>query len=218
MFYTDQIPEDSIYSQAWLHASHRLLSLPFLCFTCVDLLQTTFVDLIAMSVQSLVEDNWQTTKATIKERCTFLFNNDVMSDVKLIVLAVTSAESEGKKAKRVISAHKFILSIGSPVFYTMFNGELPETGDSVEVLDCEFETLLEFVRFLYSDEVTLSRSNVLQVLYLAKKYMVPSLADKCREFLEESLYPSDVFSVLPVAELHEDKKPGGGGGTPANFG
>ena len=74
------------------------------------------------------------------------------------------------------------------------------------MLDCEFETLLEFVRFLYSDELTLSGSNVLQVLYLAKKYMVPSLADKCREFLEESLYPSDVFSVLPVAELHEDKK------------
>ena len=111
-----------------------------------------------MSNQSLAEENWQTTRATIKERCSFLFNNDVLSDVKLIVPAVTSTESESKKAKRMISAHKFILSIGSPVFYTMFNGELPETGDSVEVLDCEFETLLEFVRFLYSDEVTLSGS------------------------------------------------------------
>lgn len=158
-----------------------------------------------MSVQSLVEENWQTTKPTIKERCTFLFNNDVLSDVKLIVPAVTSAESESKKAKRVIPAHKFILSISSPVFYTMFNGELPETGNSVEVLDCEYETLLEFVRFLYSDEVVLSGSNVLQVLYLAKKYMVPSLEDKCREFLEDNLYPSTVFSVLPFAELHEEK-------------
>lgn len=158
-----------------------------------------------MSVQSLVEENWQTTKTSIKERCKFMFNNDVLSDVKLIVPAVTSAESESKKAKQAISAHKFILSISSPVFYTMFYGELPETGDSIEVLDCEFETLLEFVRFLYSDEVNLSGSNVLQVLYLAKKYMVPSLADKCREFLEDNLYPSNVFSVLPVAELHEDK-------------
>lgn len=158
-----------------------------------------------MSVQSLVEENWQTTKPTVKERCMFLFNNDVLSDVKLIVPVVTSAESERKKAKRVIPAHKFILSISSPVFYTMFNGELPETGNSVEVLDCEYETLLEFVRFLYSDEVILSGSNVLQVLYLAKKYMVPSLAYKCREFLEDNLYPSTVFSVLPFAELYEDK-------------
>ena len=180
-------------------------ALCFLCFTFVDLSQSIFVDFIVMSVQSLVEENWQTTKSTLKERCTFLFNNDVLSDVKLIVPAVTCAESESKKAKQVISAHKFILSISSPVFYTMFNGELPETGDSVEVLDCEFETLLEFVRFLYSDEVALSGSNVLQVLYLAKKYMVPSLADKCREFLKDNLYPSNVFSVLPVAELHEDK-------------
>ena len=46
---------------------------------------------------------------------------------------------------------------------------------------------------------------MLQVLYLAKKYMVPALADKCREFLKDNLYPSNVFSVLPVAELHEDE-------------
>ena len=71
--------------------------------------QGTFVDLIAMSVQSLVEKNWQTTQPTIKERCTYLFNNDVLSDVKLIVPAVTSTESESKKAKRMISAHKFKL-------------------------------------------------------------------------------------------------------------
>ena len=135
-----------------------------------------------------------------------MFNNEVLSDIKLVVPAVTtSSESESKKAKRVILAHKFILSISSPVFYTMFYGELPETRDSIELPDCEYETLLEFVRFVYSDEANLSGSNVLQVLYLAKKYMVPSLADKCREFLENHLYPSNVFSVLPVAELHEDK-------------
>ncbi len=134
-----------------------------------------------------------------------MFNNDVLSDIKLVVPSATSNESESKRAKQVLSAHKFILSISSPVFYTMFYGELPETGDSIELADCEYATLLEFVRFLSSDEANLSGSNVLQVLYLAKKYMVPSLADKCREFLENHLYPSNVFSVLPVAELHEDK-------------
>ena len=43
------------------------------------------------------------------------------------------------------------------------------------------------------------------VLYLAKKYIVPSLADKCAEFLQENLDPSNVFSILPFAQKCEEK-------------
>ena len=57
----------------------------------------------------------------------------------------------------------------------------------------------------YSDEVNLSGSNVSQVLYLAKKYLVPSLADKCTEYLREHLEASNVFSILPQAQKFEDK-------------
>ena len=58
---------------------------------------------------------------------------------------------------------------------------------------------------MYSDEVILSRGNVMGVLYLAKKYMVPSLADKCTEYLQENLSPSNVFSILPSAQIYEEK-------------
>jgi len=58
---------------------------------------------------------------------------------------------------------------------------------------------------MYSDEVNLSGSNVMGVLYLAKKYMVPSLADKCAEYLEENLDPSNVFSILSSAQKYEAK-------------
>ena len=87
-------------------------------------------------------------------------------------------KSDGEsESKEVISAHKFVLSIGSPVFEAMFYGELAETRDSIELPDCEYESLLELFRYMYSDEVNLSGSNVMEVLYLAKKYMVPSLAE-----------------------------------------
>ena len=43
------------------------------------------------------------------------------------------------------------------------------------------------------------------VLYLAKKYMVPSLADKCTKYLQDNLAPSNVFSILPSAQKYEDK-------------
>ena len=59
---------------------------------------------------------------------------------------------------------------------------------------------------MYSDEENLSGSNVMQVLYLAKKYMVPSLADKCSKYLRNHLDGSSVFSVLPMAQKYEEKE------------
>ena len=149
------------------------------------------------------EKNWQTNKLTIGERIMHMFNNDLFSDVKFVVRGGPNGESE---SKQVILAHKFVLSISSPVFEAMFYGELAETTDSIELPDCEYDSLLELFRYMYSDEVILSESNVMEVLYLAKKYMVPSLADKCTEYLKKNLNPSNVFSILPSAEKYEEKK------------
>ena len=126
-----------------------------------------------------------------------MLNNDRLSDVKFV-----AAKSE---SKQVIPAHKFILAIGSPVFEAMFYGDLAETKDTIELSDCDNESLLELFRYMYSDEVNLSGSNVMGVLYLAKKYIVPSLTNKCAEYLKEKLDPSNVFSVLPFAQKYEEK-------------
>ena len=141
------------------------------------------------------------TRPTIKERTKFVFNNDRFSDIKFVVRKM-DGESE---SKQVIPAHKFVLSISSPVFEAMFHGELAETRDSIELPDCDYESLLEFFRFMYSDEVNLSGSNIMGVLYLAKKYMVPSLAEKCSEYLLKNLDPSNVFSILPSAQKYQEK-------------
>ena len=131
-----------------------------------------------------------------------MFNNDRFSDVKFVVRKM-DGESE---SKYVLPAHKFVLSISSPVFEAMFYGELAETKDSIELPDCEYESLLELFRYMYSDEVNLNGSNVMGVLYLAKKYMVPSLADKCTDYLQDKLDASNVFSILPKAHQFDEKK------------
>ena len=130
-----------------------------------------------------------------------MLNNDRLSDVKFVA-ANSNGESESKQA---IPAHKFILAIGSPVFEAMFYGELAETKDTIELPDCDNESLLELFRYMYSDEANLSGSNVMAVLYLAKKYIVPSLADKCTEYLQENMDPSNVFGILPSAQKYEEK-------------
>ena len=148
-------------------------------------------------------ETWQTKRSTIRERTKFMLNNDVFSDVKFVV---RKSDSEGEsESKKMIPAHKFVLSIGSPVFEAMFYGELAETRDSIELPDCEYESLLELFRYLYSDEVNLSGSNVMGVLYLAKKYIVPSLVDKCSQYLQDHLQPENVFNILTIAEKYEEK-------------
>ena len=150
---------------------------------------------------AVVEENWQTKCLAIAERTTFIFNTELLSDVKFVVPA-SSGESESTK---VIPAHKFVLAIGSPVFYAMFYGQMVETKDSIELPDCEYESLLEMFRYLYSDKVNLNGSNVMQVFYLATKYMVPSLAKKCHEYLQTNLKASNVFCILQHAQKFADK-------------
>jgi len=42
---------------------------------------------------SVVKENWQTTKPTIRERSKFMFNNNLFSDVKFVVQMATQGES-----------------------------------------------------------------------------------------------------------------------------
>jgi len=150
---------------------------------------------------AVVEENWQAKRSSMVERTTFIFNNELLSDVKFVV-PVSTGESESKK---VIPAHKFMLAISSPVFYAMFYGQMAKTTDSIELPDCDYEGLLELFHFMYTDEANLSGGNVMQVLYLANKYMVPSLAEQCTAYLRDSLEASNVFCILPHAQKFEDK-------------
>ena len=150
----------------------------------------------------MANDHWQTECSTVSERTKFIFNNELLSDVKFIVPAPNISESASRK---MIPAHKFVLAIGSPVFCAMFYGKMAESKDSITLPDCEYDSLLEFFRYLYIDEVNLTGSNVMHVLYLAKKYMVPSLVDKCSEYLRDNLEAANVFSILPHAKKFEDK-------------
>ena len=130
-----------------------------------------------------------------------MFNKDHLSDVKFVVF-----DGDGEnESRQMIPAHKFILAISSPVFKAMFYGKLVETGHTIELPDCDYESLLELFRYMYSDEVNLSGSNVMKVLYLAKKYMVPSLANKCVKYVFGQLDASNVFNVLPCAQKYDEK-------------
>ncbi|XP_078361906.1 BTB/POZ domain-containing protein 6-like [Oculina patagonica] len=142
---------------------------------------------------------------TYKERSKFIFNNDLLSDVKFVVQASRNGESDSKRSKMEIPAHKCLLSIYSPVFFAMFCSEMAETKERIDLPDCEYEGMLELLRYIYTDEVCLNNNNVMQVLYLAEKYMISSLANECAKYLRENLDCSVVLGVLKYAQQYENE-------------
>ena len=148
-------------------------------------------------------EDWQTTKETVRDRTAFLFNNELMSDIKFVV---ADSQDESNSTQIRIPAHKLVLAISSPVFHAMFYGQMAEKGEEVELPDTDYHALLEFLRFIYCDEVNLTFGNVLGVWYVAKKYIVPTLADKCRSFLEAKLDETNVFQILQEAKNLEESE------------
>ena len=104
--------------------------------------------------------NWQSMKTSMRERLAFLFNNEIMSDVKFIV-------GRGVSQQR-IPAHKFVLSIGSAVFNAMFNGSMATADTEIELPDVEPVAFMFLLKFLYTDEAHIGTYSFL-VGYLMRK-------------------------------------------------
>ena len=100
----------------------------------------------------------------------------------------------------VIPAHKFLLSIRSPVIFAMFCGKMAETKENIDLPDREYEGVFELLRHIYTDEVCLTGSNGMQVSFLAEKYMIPCLAKECVAYLRKNLDSSSLFYILKHAQ------------------
>lgn len=132
---------------------------------------------------------WQTTRSTLRDRNAFMFNNRIMSDVTFVV-----------NGNSWIPAHKYILAISSPVFFALFSGERQEKeAEIIKVPDCKEITFLQFLHYFYTDEVEITHETVHEILYLSKKYFVPSLTEKCVEFMQREIKPENVFHILQIA-------------------
>ncbi|XP_015117553.1 BTB/POZ domain-containing protein 1 [Diachasma alloeum] len=140
--------------------------------------------------------NWQGSKTTMKERFAFLFNNEILSDVRFLV-------GRGAQQQR-IPAHKLVLSSGSAVFDAMFNGTLATASAEIEVPDVEPTAFLAVLLFLYTDEIQIDPETVMTTLYTAKKYAVSPLEKHCVDFLRSHLTSDNAFLLLTQARLFDE--------------
>ena len=145
---------------------------------------------------SKYHDDWQSSKSTVLQRNAYMFDNELMSDVSF-----TCGES-----RRIFHAHKYVLATSSAVFFAMFYGDLAQKEFPIRLEDTDDESFEEFLRFLYTDDCKISAENAIGVMYLTKKYLISSLAEKCCSVLEASIKSDNVFTVLEQATQFDEKK------------
>ena len=142
-----------------------------------------------------IEDDWQASESTWKDRMAHLCLNYVMSDITF------------KVKNKKIKAHKLVLASASPVFHAMFYGPVAETRTEIEIIDCpDAELFEEFLSFVYSEDLFMTWDNLFPIAYLAKKYYIPSLTKECCKFLSRSLRVENVLEVLSQCVLMDEKE------------
>lgn len=125
-----------------------------------------------------------------------LLNSNEYSDVVI---------STGTKK---LPVHKAILCARSKVFERMFQTHMLESKNQiVELNDIDFEVIEDFITFLYTGEVRMfSLYRTMNLYYVADKYEVEDLREKCSSYLEFNLCAEEACNILKFSELHCDEK------------
>ncbi|XP_055355064.1 BTB/POZ domain-containing protein 2-like [Paramacrobiotus metropolitanus] len=91
---------------------------------------------------------------------------------------------------RIFEAHKLVLSSASDVFYTMFNGSLPENrDDAIDVPEISPPAFENMLKYIYADKADVTVENVFPTMKCADKYDLPFLGDFCFGFFMQDLIP-----------------------------
>lgn len=65
---------------------------------------------------------------------------------------------------------------------------------------------INMLRFIYTDEIQIDASNVLQTLFVAKKYAINIMEKACVEFLSHSITVDNAFMLLSHANFFHEQE------------
>ncbi|KAG8193870.1 hypothetical protein JTE90_011430 [Oedothorax gibbosus] len=121
------------------------------------------------------------------------------------ILSDATINTEGKS----FSAHRSILAARSPVFRAMFEKDEMSEGRSgvVDIDDVDSETVDRMLVFLYGDSLQgLQWGEAASLYYVADKYAIQPLKQKCADILKTGLTVDNVCDALVLADTHSDEQ------------
>ena len=108
-----------------------------------------------------------------------------------------------KVEERTFEAHKFVLSVRSPVFLAMFQTNLTERQtNTLQIKDIKPDVFAEVLRFLYTDHVENLDALATELLPVADKYMLGMLKAKCEASLSRNVTLENFSELLLLADLY----------------
>lgn len=111
-----------------------------------------------------------------------------------------------KVKDETFSAHKFILSVRSPVLAAMFENDMTEKKTGiVNIIDCNPESFRTFLLYLYSGEFNFSKCDVFDLYKIADKYDVPELKLICVDFMFKRLSVNNVLKTYALGHQFNEE-------------
>ncbi|XP_046675919.1 BTB/POZ domain-containing protein 3-like isoform X2 [Homalodisca vitripennis] len=144
------------------------------------------------------EMDWQIHQTDLRSRFKQVFIHSHWTDCAFRV---------GNEETEIIRGHKVVLAASSPVFEALFYGTLAEKKEIIDIPDLEPDTFSLLLKYMYYDSTELDSIEVAgQLLYAARKYMMPHLVRACLDYLLEQTCINTLWQVLAIAEdMHEDE-------------
>lgn len=103
------------------------------------------------------------------------------------------------RVKKVrIGAHRRLLSALSPVFGTMFSSVWANSNE-IEIKDVSPNGLRTFLNYFYKNEVILTTTNVVELLYLSDKYDIPQMIEQCGLYVSDRLNHNNAVETLGLS-------------------
>ena len=127
--------------------------------------------------------------STVSQAIGDLYRTGEGSDITLIC--------EGEE----FQCHRFVLSLRSNVFKTMFASRCKEeTEQVINIEDIEAETMESFLKFMYTDSINMEKLDC-NLLIAADRYNFKRLANVCLRHLLRTLNTENVMEITVTAYL-----------------
>lgn len=129
-----------------------------------------------------------------------LYVNEKYTDCEFIV--------GEKEDETIIRAHKLFLTMASPVFEEMFFGLKP-CKQPVHIADVRAVVFKKMINFIYTDVWTISDfgfENTFDLCFLAKKYLLPELEERCIQTLLSKVEIENVCRLYEFSKTIDEPR------------
>ena len=100
-----------------------------------------------------------------------------------------------------LQGHRLVLAANIPYFGAMFTHDMAESRQpNITMHDIDPTAAESLVDFAYTGRVTISTSNVQNLMMGANFLQISKVKDACAEFLQVRLSPENVFGIRALAD------------------